>query len=113
MPNDRIVLTGFQGEPINPQRDPVEGEWIRQGGADFKYYPEVAVDPDEAVKALEVIERQWRNTELLRTDSLIVLPDYPRVKTTTDFIAYREAVVTWDSNPNFPNSELRPVWEDK
>lgn len=61
----------------------------------------------------EYTERQWRDSELLRTDTLIVLPDYPRVKTTDDFKVYRQAVADWDSNPGFPDSELRPVWLDK
>ena len=96
---------------------PSVGEWYRRQVAtlpngDPIWQEERFITTDEQeVKA--IAERQWRDSELLRTDSLIVLPDYPRHKTTEDFKAYRKLVADWDSNPNFPNSELRPVWSDK
>lgn len=48
-------------------------------------------------------ERQWRDSELLRTDRFVVIPDYP-----TDLLTYRAALRDYPSQPDFPNG-TRPV----
>ena len=48
-------------------------------------------------------ERQWRDSELLRTDKLVVLPDYPE-----DLLAYRTLLRDYPSTVDFPNGD-RPV----
>jgi hypothetical protein len=58
------------------------------------------------------IEREWRDSELSRTDKLVLLPDYPRVHTQQQFLDYRETVAKWDSNPDFPDSSKRPKWTE-
>ncbi len=50
----------------------------------------------------EDIERQWRDSELLRTDELVKLPDYP-----VDLSPYRAALRDYPQQPDFPNG-VRP-----
>jgi len=44
------------------------------------------------------IERDWRDSELLRTDELVKLPDYP-----VDLTAYRASLRDYPQQPDFPN----------
>ncbi len=44
------------------------------------------------------LEREWRDSELLRTDDLVILPDYP-----TDLLAYRISLRNYPASDNFPN----------
>lgn len=57
----------------------------------------------------EVTEREWRDSELTRTDKLVILPDYPR--NGTDLIAYRQALADYPEQEGFPNSD-RPNQSD-
>lgn len=58
---------------------------------------------DTSPPDLEAIEREWRDNEILRTDKLIVLPDYP-----TDLTAYRVELRDYPAQSDFPNG-TRPV----
>ena len=49
----------------------------------------------------EMEGKQWRNDELLRTDSLVLLPDHPDKD---KFVAYRQALRDWPSTGNFPDT---------
>ena len=51
----------------------------------------------------EVEERKWRDSELSRTDSLVMLPDYP-----VDLLAYRVLLRNYPDSDNFPNG-TRPA----
>ena len=53
-----------------------------------------------------IVDREifWRNSELERTDSLMLLSDYPYKEQLT---AYRQALRDWPSTPEFPDT--RPV----
>ncbi len=46
----------------------------------------------------ETLERQWRDSELLRTDELVKLPDYP-----VDLLPYRQLLRDYPQQPDFPN----------
>ena len=48
-------------------------------------------------------ERNWRGSELLRTDELVKLPDYP-----VDLLPYREALRDYPAQSDFPNG-TRPT----
>lgn len=62
--------------------------------------------PDNAViNDPTVSERTWRNSELLRTDSLMLLDDYPQKGTLT---GYRRRLRQYPLDSNFPNGE-RPT----
>lgn len=49
------------------------------------------------------IEREWRDSELLRTDELIKLPDYP-----IDLTGYRAELRAYPEQADFPNG-VRPT----
>jgi hypothetical protein len=46
--------------------------------------------------------RQWRDSELARTDSLSVLTDHPQK---TEIAAYRTALRDWPSTDAFPDTK--------
>lgn len=48
-------------------------------------------------------ERAWRDSELLRTDVLVKLPDYP-----IDLTSYRVLLRDYPTSENFPNG-TRPL----
>jgi len=60
-------------------------------------YKIVSVDELKATQ-----ERQWRDSELLRTDRFVVIPDYP-----TDLLTYRDALRNYPDQDGFPNG-VRP-----
>jgi len=49
------------------------------------------------------IEREWRDSELLRTDRFVVIPDYP-----TDLLTYRAELRAYPGQSDFPNG-TRPT----
>lgn len=51
----------------------------------------------------EDTERQWRDNELLRTDELVKLPDYP-----VDLLPYRASLRAYPQQVSFPNG-TRPA----
>ena len=56
------------------------------------------------VSLTEDEQREWRNSELERTDILAVLPDYPNKEA---LLAYRQALRDWTATEDFP--ETRPT----
>lgn len=66
--------------------------------ANFEHY-ELIVD---SYKASEE-RREWRDSELARTDLLMVVSDYPYKEQLT---AYRQALRDWPATEDFP--ETRP-----
>jgi len=57
--------------------------------------------PAEAIKISQ--ERNWRDNELVRTDELVRLPDYP-----VDLTIYREELRDYPQQVDFPNG-TRPT----
>lgn len=55
------------------------------------------------VPTKEDTERNWRDSELLRTDELVKLPDYP-----VNLLPYRVLLRDYPTSINFPNGE-RPT----
>jgi len=49
---------------------------------------------------LSNIERSWRDSELLRTDSFVILPDYPDTEGLT---TYRQSLRDYPESESFPN----------
>ena len=64
---------------------------------------DVTVYPtDEEILAIRKEEaRSYRNSELLRTDPLSLLPDHPQK---TQIAAYRTALRDWPSTSDFPDT---------
>ena len=59
-------------------------------------------DPEEAEEPPAQDPREWRDTELYRTDLLMLLPDHPDKD---KFVAYRQALRDWPSTSDFPNKK--------
>ena len=80
-------------------------DWAQSTYPTSDGYAHEAVDttPSEEVvllmKAQE--ERMWRNTELERTDLLLLLPDHPDKD---NLIAYRQELRDWPSTGDFPDT---------
>jgi hypothetical protein len=62
----------------------------------YPYHRCVDVTPKAAVA------REWRDSELVRTDALAILPDHPQK---TEIAAYRTALRDWPSTSEFPNTK--------
>ena len=57
---------------------------------------------DATLLARKTIEaRMWRDQELLRTDTLILLPDHPDKDNLT---TYRQELRDWPSTSDYPNT---------
>jgi hypothetical protein len=71
----------------------VEGKYTS-----FREVEEPVIGP---IKTKEEEEIEWRNSELYRTDSLILLSDYPYKEQLT---VYRQALRDWPATPDFPDT---------
>tara|TARA_Y100000385_G_C12713298_1_gene475529 strand:- start:2 stop:361 length:360 start_codon:yes stop_codon:yes gene_type:complete len=59
----------------------------------------VVVAPDETAESA----RQWRDSELFRTDILVLVPDHPNK---SNLLAYRTALRSWPADSeNFPDTK--------
>ena len=75
----------------------VGNTWVGYGSHTAIYK---TVSPDE-LKAES--ERSWRDSELSRTDKLVMLPDYP-----DDLLTYRAELRDYPAQTGFPNG-TRPT----
>lgn len=92
---------------LTSRTSPIEGDWveIREGKSVIKcewHESETQAELDET-KTKE--ERSWRDSELLRTDALILLPDHPKQE---ELIAYRVLLREYPLTVDFPYG-TRPV----
>lgn len=72
------------------------------------------IDNDKLQEKKAVIEREWRNSEIARSDiELLKVQDGMGVGTVAAWREYRCALREWPENPNFPDSTKRPVAPDK
>ena len=83
-----------------------EEAWVKEN---FEHYEEFTIEEwtgdllqpppkDEDPESM----RMWRDSELLRTDALITLPDHPDKD---KFADYRQALRDWPSTSDFPNTK--------
>ena len=82
----------------NPGEDPVEGDEIlkTQGNLQIRYTHSAVELPAEDVA------REWRNLELMKTDNIAQIPDWPdRDK----YLAYRVKLRDWPSTADFPKTK--------
>ena len=68
--------------------------------ANFEHYEEWPVPVIEAQPELEA--RQWRDTELQRTDIAATVSDYPNAEA---ILTYRQALRDWPSTEDFPDTK--------
>ena len=69
--------------------------------ANYTSFREAEEPTKGPVKTKEEEEREWRNSELFRTDSLMLLSDYPYKEQLT---AYRQALRDWTATEDFPDT---------
>lgn len=62
---------------------------------------ELYVDSDREARIKKEVEREWRNSELERTDVFATVSDYPH---TTELTAYRTALRDWPATDDFPDT---------
>lgn len=74
----------------------IDGVWTQQW--------EVYDLSDSEIETINKKARQWRDSELERTDILAVLPDYPNKEA---LLTYRQALRDWTATQDFPDT--RPV----
>ena len=55
----------------------------------------------EILNAKKAEQREWRNGELFRTDTLVLLTDHPKK---TEIAAYRVKLRDWPSTSDFPDT---------
>lgn len=55
---------------------------------------------------VDIVEREWRDSELARTDILVLLPDHPDKPA---LLEYRKALRDFPAHADFPNA-ARPAW---
>jgi len=82
----------------NPDKDPVEGDEMlkKDGNLEIRYTHSAAELPAEEVA------REWRNVELMNTDQMASIPDWPdRDK----YLAYRTKLRDWPSTSDFPDTK--------
>lgn len=64
----------------------------------------VGGNPNDPLVRKAPIERVWRDSELLRTDKLILLPDYPKKEL---LLIYRQNLRDYPGKAKFPKG-VRP-----
>ena len=64
--------------------------------------PEPTLSSEEIKTEQEFEAREWRNSELDRTDTLSLLTDYPKK---TELAAYRAKLRDWPSTSEFPDTK--------
>ena len=69
--------------------------------ANYEHYEEDTT-PDYPVYTEEQMMRHWRDSELQRTDVLLLLPEHPDKDSLTD---YRQALRDWPSTSDFPDTQ--------
>ena len=62
---------------------------------------ELYVDAVREAQVKKEAEREWRNSELERTDIFATVSDYPH---TTELTAYRTALRDWPATDDFPDT---------
>ena len=82
----------------NPDKDPVEGdEMLRADGTlEIRYTHSAVVLPAED------LAREWRNLELMQTDNIAQIPDWPN---RDKYLAYRTKLRDWPSTSDFPDTK--------
>lgn len=82
----------------NPNEDPIEGDEIlkTEGNLEIRYIHSAVELPAEDVA------REWRNSELINTDMISQIPDWPN---RDKYITYRTKLRDWPSTSDFPDTK--------
>ena len=91
------VIKDADGNITNPGIKANE-DFVKEHYAHYEAF----VPPDNEINHAEIEARIWRDQELMRTDTLILLPDHPDKDNLT---AYRQSLRDWPANEDFPNTK--------
>lgn len=80
-------------------------DFVREHFTNYELY----VDAVREARAKKEAEREWRNSELERTDIFATVSDYPH---TTELTAYRTALRDWPASADFPDTRPQSL-EDR
>lgn len=72
-------------------------DFVREHFTNYELY----VDAVREARIKKENERQWRDSELERTDLFATVNDYPH---TTELTAYRTALRDWPATDDFPDT---------
>ena len=77
-------------------------DWAKATYPDYTC-EDITVNPteDELLNEKKAAARAWRDSELIRTDTLFLLNDHPQK---TQIAAYRTALRDWPSTSDFPDT---------
>tara|TARA_B100000953_G_C17893392_1_gene382016 strand:+ start:306 stop:608 length:303 start_codon:yes stop_codon:yes gene_type:complete len=91
------VIKDAEGNVTNPGIKANE-DFVKEH---YNHY-EAFVAPSDVANRAEIDARMWRDQELLRTDSLMGLSDYPNTSALT---TYRQELRDWPSTDAFPDTQ--------
>lgn len=94
----------------NLDQEPVDGDFVRYEYDDGtflekQYYKIVPPTEAQKLEGKKLLEREWRNQELISSDWIIPVTDHPQHAA---YMTYRQELRDYPSQPNFPNGQ-RPV----
>jgi hypothetical protein len=93
----RKILVGGKWIEGNPKH----GELYRDYRNEKNYVESYWSEPDP-----QETEKQWRNSELTRTDDYMMLPDFPY---STELAGYRQLLRDYDFSGERPSLPLTPT----
>ena len=94
--SDLWVIKDASGNVTNPLLKGSE-EFVSANFDHYEKYVEANGSADPAIEA-----RGWRDSELIRTDTLSLLADFPKK---TELAAYRTKLRDWPSSSEFPDTK--------
>ena len=93
----KIVKDGIENEIIG------DLDWAKSAYPDHTCEEvDTSLSEEKAKKLSEMDAREWRNSELARTDTLSLLTDHPDH---SKFKTYRQKLRDWPSTSDFPDTK--------
>ena len=68
--------------------------------ANYEHY-RLFVPPQEPPRPVEEVEKEWRDSELKRTDWVVPVTDHSQH---ADYLIYRQTLRDWTATPDFPDT---------
>lgn len=78
--------------------------WVYNTDGTFSY-PDTLISEAELLVKKTAEEKKWRDSELLKTDELAKLPDFPK---SVELLQYRQELRDYPASLDFPNG-VRPI----
>ena len=101
-PNTNKLFKAIVDRPDLKERIKIIGIGTKNTAEEIQIFKKEYNVPSDVILK-EHDERSWRDSELIRTDELVKLPDFPQ-----DLLAYRQLLREYPQSNNFPNG-VRPI----